>query len=169
MSAPDVRAARRLCIAVVALALMAGCTTPPPARQPDPIETRVAALRHLGFVSANDEWELSLGVKLLFESDVHTLSDEGRAAVAGVAAELGKIGIARVRVEGHTDNVGSAKYNARLSQLRAETVAQWIAQAGWSEDAIERRGYGAEKPIADNTTAAGRAQNRRVVIAVQVN
>ena len=169
MLTPDVRAGRRICIAVFALALMAGCTTAPPTRQPNPIETKIGTLKNLGFVPVNDEWELSLGVKLLFESDVYTLSDEGRSAVSEVAVGLGKIGITRVRVEGHTDNVGSAKYNLRLSERRAESVAQWIAQAGWRGGVIERKGYGADKPVADNGAAAGRAQNRRVVIAVQVD
>ena len=169
MLTPHMRAGRRICIAVVALALAAGCATLPPPHQPSPTETKIATLKNLGFVPANEEWELSLGVKLLFELDVDTLSDEGRAAVSEVAAELGKIGITRVRVEGHTDNVGSAKYNVRLSERRAESVAQWVAHAGLRKDAIERKGYGADKPVADNATAAGRAQNRRVVIAVQVD
>ena len=120
-------------------------------------------------VAASEEWELGLGVKLLFESAVDTLSDEGRAVVSAVAVELGKIGITRVRVEGHTDNVGTAKYNVRRLERRAESVARSAAHAGFREDAIERKGYGVVKPVADNATAAGRLQNRRVVIAVQVD
>ena len=169
MLTPGVRASRRICIAVVALTLAAGCATAPPPPQPSPAATKIATLKNLGFVPANEEWELSLGVKLLFELDVDTLSDEGRAAVSAVAVELGRIGITRVRVEGHTDNIGTAKYNVRLSERRAESVAQWVAHAGFREDAIERKGYGAIKPVADNATAAGRAQNRRVVIAVQAD
>jgi outer membrane protein OmpA-like peptidoglycan-associated protein len=129
---------------------------------------RIAALKNLGFAPANDGWELKLGVKLLFESNVDTLSDEGRSAVAEVARTLGTIGIERIRVEGHTDNVGSAAYNAALSQRRAESVARHLVATGWRNDAIERTGFGADKPVADNATASGRAQNRRVVIAVQV-
>lgn len=172
MSTSHLRAVRRIGLGALALGLLAGCATPappPPVPQPTPIEARIATLRNLGFVEAHDEWELSLGVKLLFDSDVHTLSDEGRKAVSDVAVELGKIGITRVRVEGHTDNVGSAKYNMRLSEMRAESVVQRITRAGWRGDVIERKGYGADKPVADNATPAGRAQNRRVVIAVQAN
>ncbi len=162
----------RACIAMCAIALTAACATPPAAPPPPPPPnaalTKITALKTLGFVPANDEWELSLGVKLLFESDVSTLSSEGRAAVSEVAAGLVKIGITHVRVEGHTDNVGSRKYNVQLSERRAESVAKWITQAGLRESAIERKGYGADKPVADNSSPAGRAQNRRVVIAVQV-
>jgi outer membrane protein OmpA-like peptidoglycan-associated protein len=159
----------RACIAMSAIALTAACATPPAAPPPPSAAlTKITTLKTLGFVPANDEWELSLGVKLLFESDVSTLSSEGRAAVSEVAAGLVKIGITHVRIEGHTDNVGSRKYNVQLSERRAESVAKWINQAGLRESAIERKGYGADKPVADNSSPAGRAQNRRVVIAVQV-
>jgi outer membrane protein OmpA-like peptidoglycan-associated protein len=143
--------------------------TKPAAPAPVAKEAKVAALRKLGFTPAIDGWELSLGVKLLFETDVDRLSDEGRAAVADVASTLGKLGVERIRVEGHTDNVGSAKYNAGLSQRRAESVARHLVSIGWRDGAIERVGFGFEKPVADNATPAGRAQNRRVVIAVQVD
>jgi outer membrane protein OmpA-like peptidoglycan-associated protein len=154
-----------LCVAMV------GCATAPPAppaQAPSAAETRVAALRKLGFTPAGDGWEFSLGVKLLFDTDVDMLSDDGRGAVAKLARSLGELGIEHVRVEGHTDNVGSLKYNAGLSQRRAESVARHLVTLGWRDGAIERQGFGPDKPVADNTTAVGRAQNRRVVIAVQV-
>jgi outer membrane protein OmpA-like peptidoglycan-associated protein len=155
-------------IAALGCLLVLGCSTPPPAPAPSPREAKVAALKNLGFAPANDGWELNLGVKLLFETDVGAVSDEGRAAVADLARTLGTLGIERIRVEGHTDNVGSTKYNESLSLRRAESVAQHLVRMGWRDDAIERRGFGADKPVADNTTPSGRAQNRRVVIAVQV-
>ena len=64
--------------------------------------------------------------------------------------------------------VGSDKDNAGLSRRRAESVALCLVQVGWRDDGIERHGFGADKPVADNATPLGRAQNRRVVIAVQV-
>jgi len=159
---------RRTWIAALGCVLVVGCSTAPSKPEPDPKEAKVAALRNLGFAPANDGWELSLGVKLLFESDIDTVSSEGRAAVADLGRTLGTLGIERIRVEGHTDNVGNAKYNAGLSLRRAESVAQHLVKIGWHGDAIERRGFGADKPVADNATPSGRAQNRRVVIAVQV-
>ena len=83
-----------------------------------------------------------------------------------VARTLGKLGIDKVRVEGHTDNVGSHRYNDRLAWRRAASVARELVRAGLGERGIERLGYGATKPVADNGTPAGRAQNRRVVITV---
>jgi outer membrane protein OmpA-like peptidoglycan-associated protein len=144
---------------------MLGCSTPPAA---PPKEAKIATLKKLGFTPAPDGWELSLGVKLLFDSDVDSLSDDGRAAVSNVARTLREVGIDHIRIDGHTDNVGSARYNAGLSQRRAESVAQYLVKVGWRGDAIERQGFGADKPVADNATPSGRAQNRRVVIAVQV-
>jgi outer membrane protein OmpA-like peptidoglycan-associated protein len=158
----------RAWIAALGCVLVLGCSTAPSVPAPGSKAAKIAALRNLGFAPANDGWELNLGVKLLFDSDVDTLSGEGRAAVAEVAGTLGTLGIERLRVEGHADNAGNAKYNLGLSQRRAETVAQHLVKLGWRDDAIERRGFGADKPVADNATPSGRAQNRRVVVAVQV-
>lgn len=156
---------RRAWIVALSCGLVLGCSTPP---APQPKEAKIATLRKLGFTPVAEGWELSLGVKLLFESDVDTLSNDGRVAVSDLARTLRELGIERIRVDGHTDNVGSEKYNAGLSIRRAESVAQYLVGVGWRDGAIERFGYGASKPVADNGTPAGRAQNRRVVIAVQV-
>ena len=155
-------------IAALACLFALGCSTPPPAPAPGPREAKLAALRNLGFAPASDGWELNLGVKLLFDTDVGAVSDAGRSAVADLARTLATLGIERIRVEGHTDNVGSDRYNEALSLRRAESVAQHLVVMGWRDDAIERRGFGADKPVADNATPSGRAQNRRVVIAIQV-
>ena len=152
-------------VAALCCALVDGCASAPPSK-----ETKIATLKKVGFTPAGaaDSWEISLGVKLLFDSDVDSLSDDGRAAVSDLSRTLRELGIDRIRVDGHTDNVGTDKYNAALSMRRAESVAQYLRGVGWRDDSIERRGFGADKPVADNATAAGRAQNRRVVIAVQV-
>ena len=158
---------RRVWLAALCGAVLAGCASAPP---PVTKEARISTLKKVGFTPApaGDDWELSLGVKLLFDSDVDSLSDDGRAAVSDLSRTLRELGVERIRVDGHTDNVGSDKYNAGLSLRRAESVAQYLRGVGWRDDAIERRGFGAEKPVADNATPAGRAQNRRVVIAVHV-
>jgi outer membrane protein OmpA-like peptidoglycan-associated protein len=167
----DLSNARRCAwIAALGCMLVLGCSTPPPpppASAPSAGEVRAVRLKELGFTPSENGWELSLGVKLLFESNVDALSDEGRAAVADVARTLATLGIDRIRVEGHTDNVGTAKYNAALSLRRAQSVAQQFVKIGWRDDAIERKGFGADKPVVDNATPLNRAQNRRVVIAVQ--
>lgn len=67
-----------------------------------------------------------------------------------------------IRIGGHTDSVGDAAYNQRLSQERADAVKAYLANAGLDTTLIESRGYGESDPIASNDTAAGRAQNRRI-------
>jgi outer membrane protein OmpA-like peptidoglycan-associated protein len=65
-------------------------------------------------------------------------------------------------IEGHTDNKGAAKYNLKLSKDRAASVRAFLITAGVSEARLSSEGFGSERPIADNKTDAGRAQNRRV-------
>jgi outer membrane protein OmpA-like peptidoglycan-associated protein len=67
-----------------------------------------------------------------------------------------------VRVEGHTDNKGTAAYNLDLSRRRAASVVDYLAQHGIDRKRLVSAGYGFERPIADNATALGRAKNRRV-------
>jgi OmpA-OmpF porin, OOP family len=62
---------------------------------------------------------------------------------------------------GHTDNTGTDAVNEKLSQKRADAVAQYFAKQGISADRISAKGFGSTQPIADNKTSAGRAQNRR--------
>lgn len=70
----------------------------------------------------------------------------------------------RVEVEGHTDNTGSPSANQALSEKRAESIRAELIKRGIDPGRLEAKGYGSSKPIADNKTAAGRTQNRRVTI-----
>jgi OOP family OmpA-OmpF porin len=70
--------------------------------------------------------------------------------------------ITKISIEGHTDNVGSAKYNKDLSNRRAASVRNWLVQHGVDPDRLTSIGYGLERPIADNVTEDGRQENRRV-------
>jgi len=72
----------------------------------------------------------------------------------------------RVRIEGHTDSVGSAAYNLRLSDARAASVMRYLTSQAVDPDRLESRGYGLTMPIADNATAEGRAKNRRVEFTI---
>ena len=68
----------------------------------------------------------------------------------------------RVEVQGHTDNVGNYKFNVDLSERRAQAVRDYLIKKGVPATSLTAHGYGPDKPIADNKTKAGRAQNRRV-------
>ncbi len=74
-----------------------------------------------------------------------------------------------VEISGHTDNVGSRKYNANLSAQRAESVKQYLVQKGVDPARIQTKGYGFDRPIASNKTEEGRAKNRRIEFKVLRN
>lgn len=79
--------------------------------------------------------------------------------VAEVAKELGS---QQIIVEGHTDSVGSAEVNSKISQGRADSVKDFLAQEGIEQSILQSEGHGFDKPLTTNKTKAGRAQNRRV-------
>ena len=70
----------------------------------------------------------------------------------------------RVEIEGHTDSVGTVKYNQLLSERRANSVKAYLVSQGISESRITTKGFGKSQPIESNSTAEGRANNRRVMI-----
>jgi outer membrane protein OmpA-like peptidoglycan-associated protein len=70
--------------------------------------------------------------------------------------------IARVEVQGHTDNVGNAERNTALSERRAEAVRRWLVEHGIEAGRVTAHGYGPARPLESNSSEAGRARNRRV-------
>jgi outer membrane protein OmpA-like peptidoglycan-associated protein len=75
--------------------------------------------------------------------------------------------IARIRVEGHTDNRGNAAANKKLSAARAAAVVKWPAAHGVEASRLSSEGHGQEVPLADNATEEGRRQNRRVEFHIE--
>ena len=73
----------------------------------------------------------------------------------------------KLTIDGHTDNVGKDDYNQTLSDKRAASVKAYLVSKGIAEDRLTSAGYGEGKPVADNKTVAGRAQNRRVEMAAR--
>ena len=71
-----------------------------------------------------------------------------------------------IKVEGHTDSVGGDAYNMKLSQNRADAVRTYLVSQGLNSDMVTSEGFGKSRPVADNNTAAGRQQNRRVEMVV---
>lgn len=101
-----------------------------------------------------------------FETNSDRLLDTAYGILNDAAATLLKNPTIEVEVAGHTDSDGSAEYNAGLSSRRAQTVHDYLASKGVDESRMTVRGYGESQPIADNATAAGKAQNRRVVLRI---
>ena len=90
------------------------------------------------------------------------LSSKSYKALDEVAKILSEDHNLKLSIEGHTDNVGKPQFNQTLSEGRAASVKAYLANKGIDESRLTSVGFGMDQPIADNKTAAGRAQNRRV-------
>lgn len=147
---------------------LAACQTPPPPPKPVTFSPeQVQALKEMGFEYDGQDWALNFSEsKVLFSSGVDTLSANGRDLVTGIGNGLKKANIGKVRVEGHTDNVGTAAYNQALSERRAGNVAKLLEEIGFDATKLTAIGFGQTKPIADNAAEEGRSQNRRVTLIV---
>ena len=101
-----------------------------------------------------------------FETNSDSLTDESAQALDEVAKTLKHHPEMIVEVGGYTDNTGSKSLNEALSQKRAQSVANYLTSKGAPVESLQVKGYGTESPIADNGTATGRYQNRRVELRV---
>lgn len=103
---------------------------------------------------------------IYFDFDAATLKAPSKPALEGIAALLRKQGAWRLRIEGHTDNVGGDRYNDDLSARRAAAVKVALeTDYGIDPSRLTSKGFGARNPIETNATIAGRARNRRVELA----
>jgi outer membrane protein OmpA-like peptidoglycan-associated protein len=103
---------------------------------------------------------------VLFDFGQYTLKPGAKEKLAKISGILVSHPGLTLEVDGHTDSVGSDMVNLKLSEQRAETVRAYLVAQGVPPDTISARGFGKDKPVATNDTAAGRQQNRRVEIVV---
>lgn len=104
---------------------------------------------------------------ILFDFDSSGLKDQARSNLAALANSLSDMeDDAVLLVAGHTDSRGSDSYNQALSERRAQAAAAYLMEAGMNPDQLRTMGLGESEPVADNDTDAGRAENRRVEVAV---
>lgn len=128
----------------------------------------LAALQQLASVTEEQRgMVITLSGSVLFRSGESSLLPEAQTRLNQVAEALLADKERSLLVEGHTDSQGSAAYNLDLSQHRAEAVRAYLIQRGYDPVLIQARGIGEERPIADNNSPEGRANNRRVEIVVQ--
>lgn len=115
------------------------------------------------------------GIKITFDSGIlfavgsSDLSDASKANIEDLAATLNKYEDTNILIEGHTDSSGSDELNQRLSEERASSVSNYLASLAVAPDRMTTTGYGENQPIADNSTAEGKQQNRRVEVAIYAN
>ena len=131
--------------------------------------TREKLRTQLNSVLATTENARGLIVNLsdvLFDTGKFSIKPATQVSLAKVATILQLYPGLKVQVEGYTDSVGSDDYNQKLSENRANAVADFLTQNGVPQGNVTAHGYGKSNPVADNGTAAGRQQNRRVNLVV---
>lgn len=155
---------RRHWLALAGLTLLAACAATPSTTSLR--SRRDEGLQALGFRPGEGAWVLDLGTRVQFDSGSDHLAADAMATLTRLARALVELEVDSMRIEGHADETGSDAYNQQLSERRAAAVAVLLRQAGMSADGLRALGLGKRKPIADNRSEAGRAQNRRVVLIV---
>lgn len=106
---------------------------------------------------------------ILFGFDKSELSSQSYQTLDKLAKILNKYKDTDLQIDGHTDNKGSASYNQKLSERRANAVANYIRSKGISSSRITTKGWGLEYPKYSNETESGRAGNRRVEFQIFAN
>ena len=112
------------------------------------------------FEALNRDGHIALYIN--FDTGKSIIRDESKPVIDQIVQMMKSNPDLKIGVEGHTDNVGTPASNKTLSEARAKSVVTAIAGQGISVDRLIPSGYGQDKPIADNNTEEGRAQNRRV-------
>lgn len=126
----------------------------PPPEPPPPKPERVEVQKE----------RIQVNEKIHFEYDKAKIRPESHDLLGEIAQVINDHPeLVQIRIEGHTDNVGSAGYNQELSERRAKAVRDHLVETGQVEEGrLSTAGYGFDQPIADNDTDEGRSKNRRV-------
>lgn len=117
-------------------------------------------------VREGDNIRLIMPGNITFNTDSYNLRSDFYPTLNSVGTVLAKYADTRVLVSGHTDNTGSHKYNQTLSERRAGSVADYLVTVDVQRSRMLVQGMAFDQPVADNSTSAGRAQNRRVEIDI---
>lgn len=174
---------RHVHISLVAAIALAGCsksasidtTTPAPTPAPEPApvaeveepeEAPVVAEPSKNLEIQRNVIRLKPGIRILFATDSDQLLDASFEILDEVASVMAQNERIRIRVEGHTDDVGSDQANQDLSTRRAASVLRYLSENGVTADRLESLGCGEKTPLAENTTVDGKAQNRRVEFVI---
>lgn len=106
---------------------------------------------------------------ILFQFNSADLQPAAKTNIENLAKTLKKYKDTNILVEGHTDSIGTADYNMKLSERRAQTVTTFAESLGVDPSRFTVKGYGFTQPVATNSTPEGRQANRRVEVAIMAN
>jgi outer membrane protein OmpA-like peptidoglycan-associated protein len=124
--------------------------------------------RLYNYLSSAGTGGLSINLdRIKFGSGSAILTPDAREEVDNIATILRAYPNANVIVAGYTDNAGNEHANMALSKARADAVAGRITAKGVSSERVHAEGFGSQKPVANNSTEAGRSENRRVILEVR--
>jgi outer membrane protein OmpA-like peptidoglycan-associated protein len=116
-----------------------------------------------------DEIRLIMPGNITFRTGAMDIEQSFLPVLASVARVLKKFDKSQLLIDGYTDSQGSFEYNQGLSEARANSVRGYLSSVGVAGSRLQSRGWGERYPIADNTTAQGRAQNRRVELNIRAD
>lgn len=137
----------------------------PPEPAPAPaLETPAPVAPPVAPVAVSEK--VTMAAEALFDFDKAALKPEGRAALDALLGQLQGMNTEVMITVGHTDSVGSAQYNQKLSIRRADAVKAYVVSKGLDASRVYTEGKGKSQPVADNGSAEGRAKNRRVTVEV---
>ena len=158
------------CVCEESVTVVAPAPEPEPEPEPEPAPEPVQAA--IDESAGQKEFTIDLeklGNQSLFDFDSDKIKEENYAGLNVVAKFLNENPNVTVKVEGHTDNIGSKEYNQNLSERRAQAIANYLIDKGVEKERVTTEGFGFSRPIASNDTAEGRAQNRRTELKFTVN
>lgn len=110
-------------------------------------------LKKQGFTLTEEGWTLRLPEKLLFGFDQSDIQASQKPALEALSKQLQQYNLNKIKVVGHTDNIGDPSYNQTLSEKRASTVSQIFIETGFKTQNIQSMGRGASQPLVENSSA----------------
>ena len=133
------------------------------------LRRQLAAIEDANVQRNADILSITFGSDMLFDLGSAQLKPGALQEIRRVGKILNQYTDTRIRVDGHTDNTGTAAFNQTLSELRATNVKLALTEQGVHPSRIRTIGFGASTPLAQNNTENGRQLNRRVVITISPN
>ena len=147
-------------IALLCLTL-AGCLSFGPLKY-----RQVKMLKKEGFILTDEGWSLGLPERLLFDFNKADIKPEHVQKINRLAKQLNKYDLHKLKIVGHTDDIGHPEYNQKLSEERAQSVASIFVQQGFKQNDLTVLGRGSSQPFVPNTSDENHASNRRVAVII---